>query len=455
MQTAFHASTEEVLIQLFLQISAILLAARVVGCLFKRLGQSEAIGEIFAGVLLGPSFFGWVFPQGFHWLFPSEGPQVLPFFSHMGLVLALFLIGMEFDYGDIPRHARQVVGIALATLVIPMMAGIGLAFGLWQWVPGGNTFPAYALFVGLSMAITAIPIMGRILMELGLTKTHVGTLGITAGAVKDLCMWFVLAAVIGVARPPLDGWKVGRMVLLTLALAAFVLTAGRWLLERVERAYPVKRKKVNPYFLSGLLIVLLLLSAATSRIGIFAIFGAFLSGVAISHRRELSEAVSDRLHDLTILFFLPIFFTYTGLRADLTQLGGGLWLWFVMVTVAGTLANGLPTYLLSRRAGMDRNEGISMAALINTPGLMVMILLNIGLDLQVISQALFSILMASALVRDLITTPVLRRWAVPEAGRKKTLPAEDQEAGTLPPVPAAARPSTLAPTFFSPDAPKS
>jgi len=411
MQTAFNASTEEILIRLLLQMSVILFVARAVGCLFKRIGQSQSIGEICAGVILGPSVFGWLVPGGFHALFPSEGPQIIPFFSHIGLVLTLFLIGMEFDYGEVPKYGKQVFGVALATLVLPLATGVGLAFGLWPLAPSEKTFLAYALFIGLALAITAIPIMGRILMELKLTKTRVGVLGITTGATKDLCTWFLLALVIGIARPPVDVWKVAKMILLTAALGVIVLTVGRRILERAERALPLKGGKPNPNLLAGLLIMLLLLSAATSRIGIFAIFGAFLSGVAISHRRELAEAVSDRLHDLTILFFLPIFFTYTGLRVDLTKLSSMLWVWLVLVTVAGSLANSIPAYLLSRRTGMDRRESGSMAVLINTPGLMALIILNIGLDLAVIPPTLFSLLMASSLLKNLATTPVLHRLA--------------------------------------------
>jgi Kef-type K+ transport system membrane component KefB len=261
----------------------------------------------------------------------------------------------------------------------------------------------------------------------------------------------VLALVIGIARPPVDVWKVGRMILLTVALGAVVLTVGRRLLERAERAFPVKDGQVDPNLLSGLLIMLLLLSAATSKIGIFAIFGAFLAGVAISHQRRLAEAVSDRLHDLTVLFFLPIFFTYTGLRADLTQLSSTLWIWFAIVTVAGSLANSVPAYWLSRRGGMDRRESGSMAVLINTPGLMALIVLNIGLDLEVIPTVLFSLLMASSLAKNLATTPILHRCAA------KGLPALGSASATAPkpvvrvsqgrtsPIPAQARMRTQPP----------
>lgn len=411
LQTAFNASTEEVVIRLLIQLSVILVAARLVGGLFARFGQSQSVGEIWAGVLLGPSGFGWLLPGAFRVVFPAEGPQLIPYFSHLGLVLTLFLIGMEFDYGNVPKHRRQVFGIALATLLVPFVSGIGLSVWLWKLVPGDTTFPAYALFIGLTMAITAIPIMGRILVELKLTKTRVGVLGITAGALKDLCTWFVLAVVIAIARPPVRVAKLATMVPLTLMLVAVVLTLGRRALARAERAFPLVDGKPHPNLLAGLLVTLLLLSAATSRLGIFAIFGAFLAGAAISHRRALANAVSDRLHDLVIVFFLPIFFAYTGLQADMTRLSSTLWMWVAVVTAVGSLANAAPAYLLARRGGMDRRESGAMAVLMNTPGLMELIVLNVGLNLSVIPPQLFSVLVASALLKNLLTTPVLRRLA--------------------------------------------
>lgn len=413
MQTAFHASTEHILVQLLCQIAVILIAANGVGWLFARIGQSRSIGEIFAGVLLGPSLFGWIAPAAFGRLFTPAGPPILPFLSHIALILTLFLIGMEFDYSLIPRHARKVVAMALLTLIVPLAVGAGLAMGLWRLAPGQSGFLAYALFVGITLAITAIPIMGRILMELGLSDTRMGVLAITTGAAKDLFTWFLLSLIIGVARPPVDLYQFGRMITLTALLGLGVLTLGRRLLALAERRLPVVNGRPHPTLLSGLLIALTLCAAATAAIGIFAIFGAFLAGVAVSSQRRLAAAVTDRLHDLTILFFLPLFFTYTGLRADLSQLRGMLLLCCLVVTVFGSAATGGPAYLIARLGGMAKRESACLALLINTPGLMILILLNIGLDLGVIPSALFSLLVGAALLRNLLTTPLVRRLAAP------------------------------------------
>ena len=431
MQTAFHASTEHVLVQLLLQIAVILICARAVGLLFQRLGQSQSIGEIAAGVLMGPSLFGWIAPSTFRALFVPEGPPILPFLSHIALILTLFLIGMEFDYSEIPKHKNKVALLALGTLLLPVGTGAALSLWLWQLVPGQKGLVAYALFVGITMAITAIPIMGRILMELSLTATRMGVLAITTGAAKDLFTWFLLTLIIGIARPPVDFLRFGRMVGLTLLLAGLVLTLGRRLLRWAEGRFGYVDGKPHPTLLSGLLIVLTLCAAATSRIGIFAIFGAFLAGVAVSSQRRLAEAVSDRLHDLTILYFLPLFFTYTGLRADLSQLDGTLFLCCVVLTVAGTLATAGPAYAVARLSGLSPRESGGLALLLNTPGLMVLILLNIGLDLGVIPSALFSVLVGAAMLKNLLTTPLLRRLA--STGLPLLVPATLRDVHDLPP----------------------
>ncbi len=409
MQTAFHASTEHVLVQLLLQIAVILIVARGVGMIFVRLGQSQSIGEIAAGVLMGPSLLGWIAPDTFAALFKPHGPPILPFLSHIALILTLFLIGMEFDYSEIPKYGKQVAALALSTLVTPVLAGVALAAWLWPMVPGQRGFLAYSLFIGITLAITAIPIMGRILMELSLTQTRMGVIAITTGATKDLFTWFLLTLIIGIARPPVDFARFGKMVGLTVLLGAVVLTLGRRLLRWAERRYGLVDGKPHPTLLSGLLIALSLCAAATSYIGIFAIFGAFLTGVAVSSQRRLAEAVADRIHDLTILYFLPLFFTYTGLRADLSLLGRDLILACAVATVVGSLAIAGPAYVMSRVFGMTPRESGGVALLINTPGLMVLILLNIGLDLGVIPNALFSLLVGAAMIKNLATTPLLRR----------------------------------------------
>ena len=409
MQTAFSISTEGVLVHLFTQIAIILAASKSVGALFVRWGQSRSIGEILTGVMLGPSLFGWLAPDVFAAIFKPAGPSILPWFSHMGLVLALFLIGMEFDFRTVVPHAGKVVAAAAGTLFGPLLLGAAIAPWLWTLEPGSGSQLAYTLFLGMTMAITAIPIMGRILMELGLTKTRVGVLAITTGAFKDLLTWFLLVLVIGIARPPLDPLKMLKMVAATALLAMFCLTLGRRAIAMFERRWGWDGERPSGAMIGFLLIGLMLMAAATANIGIFAIFGSFLAGVTVSSNRRLAEAVSDRLHDITIHLFLPIFFTYTGLRCDLSSLHGSLWLAMIVVTLVGSLGSGGIAWTFARISGLSRAEAVAFGVLINTPGLMVLILLNLGLDLDVIPKGLFSVLIGSAMIRNLLVTPVLRR----------------------------------------------
>lgn len=410
MQTAFSTSTEQVLIHLLLQIAVILFVSRLVGTLFRLGGQSQSVGEILAGVMMGPSLFGHFVPGAFEWLFHPDGPALLPYFSHIGLVLALFLIGMEFDFGAVRAHVGKVVAIAAATLVGPLAAGALLASWLWTLAPGDKSFSAYALLLGMVMAITAIPIMGRILIELGLSRTRVGVLAISAGVVKDLFTWFLLAIVAGIAKPPVDATHVLTMIAMTGLLSVGMLTLGRKALALAQRTFGWVDDRPSDALVTYLLVTLLLLAAATSAIGVFAIFGAFLAGATVSSDRKLAHAVSSRFHDLTINLFLPIFFTYTGLRADLSQLHGSLWGAMLVFTLVGTLMSGGVATLIARWRGMSGREALVMGALVNTPGLMILILLNVGLDLGVIPATLFSAMVGHAMIRNLLAVPIVR-WA--------------------------------------------
>jgi Kef-type K+ transport system membrane component KefB len=409
-ETAFSASTEGVLVHLLLQIVVILAASRAFGALFRRLGHAQSIGEILGGVLLGPSVVGWLFPDAWAWLFASEGPKLLPYLSHLGLVLALFLIGMAFDFDAAPRHGRIVTAVSVGTVAAPMLAALALAPWLWSLAPGGGSYLAYVLFLGLLLTITAIPIMGRVLIETGLSQTRVGLVGITVGASKDLLTWLSLLVVVGIARPPLDPVRLMSVVAGTAALAGFSLTVGRWMVARAQEVFGLEDGRPSGHLVVALLCYTFLLAAITAEMGIFAIFGAFLAGVTVSSDRELAAALVDRLNDLTVLLFLPIFFTATGLRTDLTQLSGAMWLAVPVVTLVGTLAGGGVAAGIARASGWPGRESVALGALVNTPGLMVLILLNVGLDVGVIPASLFSVMMANAMLRNLMVTPALR-WA--------------------------------------------
>lgn len=409
MTSAFDPATEHVLVRLLVQLAVIVLWARLAGSAAVRLGQSRSVGEILGGVLLGPSVVGWLLPGPSAALFPTDAPNLLPWFSHLGLVLALFLIGADLDVREVRPHVPRVLLAAVASLGASLATGVGLAAWLWRTWPGAQGFPPYALIVGMVVGITAIPILGRVLAELGLTRSRVGVLAVTVGTGKDLLMWILLAVVGGLAHPPVDPLELGVRV-----GGAFVLAVLAWGVGvpalRAWRAGAAADAGAGGTLVASLAGAFLL-AAASASVGLFAIFGAFLAGTVLGTDRALATRVSDRLHDLTVHLFLPVFFTSTGLRCDLGALGVGDVGVLVAVTIVGSLANGGVGALAARWSGLSGREAVAFGALVNLPGLMILILLNVGLDLGVLPRDLFSLLVGSAMLRNLATTPIVRRAA--------------------------------------------
>lgn len=424
MTSAFDPATEIVLVRLLVQLAVVVAWARLAGAVAVRVGQSRSIGEILGGVLLGPSLVGWLLPGPSALLFPAEGPHLLPWFSHLGLVLALFLIGAELDVREVRPHVPRVLAAALGSLAASLVVGAGLATWLWPRWPGPSGFAPYALLVGMVVGITAIPILGRVLAEQGLVRSRAGVLALTVGTTKDLFTWFLLAIVAGLATPPVDPVAVGVRVAGAAALAATAWGVGvpavrAWRARAPADAVPDGATVVT------LLAGTFLLAAASASVGLFAIFGAFLAGTVVGAERDLATRVSDRLHDLTIYLFLPVFFTTTGLRCDLTALGVGDLGVLLVVTVVGSLANGGTAAVVGRWSGLTGREAAALGALVNLPGLMILILLNVGLDLGVLPRDLFSLLVGAAMLRNLATTPIVRR-----AARDGLPPIEPPATGT-------------------------
>jgi Kef-type K+ transport system membrane component KefB len=409
--TAFHAQTEHVLVGLLLQFVVILIAARVGGRLGARIGQSQSVSEILAGLMLGPSCLGWFAPGAFAALFPSDGPSILPYFSHIGLVLALFLIGASFDFAHLRGQSGRSAALAAGTLVAPLALGFVLGPPLRAAMPGESSELAWALFLGLVLGITAIPILGRILVEVGLHQHPVGVLAIATGAGKDVFTWLTLIIALGVARPPLDVGAFFGTVGGAIALVAVVLGVGRRAIAWSVRGWDGDPATLSPNVIVALLAATFLAAAASASLHLFAIFGAFLSGVAVASHRPLAAAVTTRLSDLVMLFLLPVFFASTGLRTDLTLLTGGLWVWVPVVTLLGTVATGGVAVAIARASGLPWASSLAVGVSLNTPGLMALILLNAGRDAGVVPPDAFAVLMAAAMLRNLLTVPTLRALA--------------------------------------------
>lgn len=420
MPLLLAAGREGALRPLLVQLVVIILAARAGAIVARSLRQPSVVGEIVAGLLLGPSAFGAVAPDLSAAIFGGgatggELEAALTGFSQIGLILLLFLVGIEFDFSHIRRQGRLAAAVSLAGIVAPFTLGLGLAALMAPrlGVLGAEAAidaRAFALFLGTAMSITAIPILGRILIEMGMQHTPLGATVIAAAACDDAVGWTLLAAVSAIAAGQFELANVAGMIAATLGMAAAMLVVVRpLLLPRLERNV-VADGRLPFGMLSLTLAVLLVAAYATSRIGIFAIFGAFLLGAALSGSPRVREAFASQLSDFVTVFFLPIFFTYTGLRTNIGSLGSvEAWGWCAAVLAVAVIGKWGGCGLAARLGGLPPGEAACVGVLMNTRALMELIVINVGMDLGVIPPAVYCMLVLMAIVTTLMATPLATR----------------------------------------------
>jgi Kef-type K+ transport system membrane component KefB len=410
---------ELILFYTLLELTIIVVAGRVGGALARRIGQSAAVGEIIVGILLGPSLFGLLAPQAFDFVFHSAPPEPLTVLSNLGLVLLMFQIGMEFDFSHLTETVNRaaVLRISLACLVLPFAGGFGLGILITHGAPPAARINT-ALFVATALSITALPMLGRIMMELNLARTRVGVIAISAAAVNDVVGWLLLAFVTTLT---VSEFVPSRFALRVAMVGAFGLASVfvvRPLLKKAIRASPPRDGKISANLLGGILAVIFIAAMTTYQIGIFAIFGGFMMGVILYDESELVTAWRDRLGDFVTVFFLPIFFTYTGLRTSIGGLGTSAdWGWCAAIVAVAMATKLGGAYFMARRCGFDHPQSAMIGFMMNTRALMELIVLNVGLDLGVITPKLFTMLVIMAIVSTIITTPALR-YFMPRAGLK-------------------------------------
>ena len=391
--------------------------------MFRRIGQPAVVGEVVAGLILGPSVLGALAPALFAATFrPAIGhlsvdasdlllSRVLTAFSQLGLVLLLFLIGIEFDFGHLRRHGRIALGISLAGILLPFGLGVGLGLLIHPSLAPEVPVLGFVLFLGTALAITAIPVLGRIMMELGITQTRMATITISAAAIGDAVGWVLLATVAAMTKSAFEPMRTAGMVAATIGFALFMAFVARPLLAAfARRALAAGDGEVGIDHLSALLVLLLVCSIVTNLIGIFAIFGAFLLGATLSGEHAFREAINRRLRDFVTCFFLPVFFAYTGLRTNIGALD--TWqLWLVAGAVSAVAVGGKAggCALASWAGGMSPRESACVGVLMNTRGLMELIVINVGKDLGVIPDSVFSMLVLMAVATTFMTTPLLVR----------------------------------------------
>lgn len=420
---------EDLLLPLLVQLVVILLAARLFGRLFHGLRQPAVVGAVVGGLLLGPSFFGYYFPDASRWLFHpglGEVPQpvadelyglIFTTLAQLGLVLLLFLVGLEFDFGHLRDSGRSAAGVAVAGLVLPFGLGLALAPLVLGGLPAQHQPPdatAFALFLGTALAITALPVLGQMLVEMNVTRTRLATVTITAAAVEDALGWILLAAVVAATRTGFQVVPLLQMVGLTLLFAAVMLSvvrplAKRWIAWTLAR----HNGELSATSLAILLALIFLFAVATSWIGIFAIFGAFLFGAILSSEEAFRKAVTARLLDFVTAFFLPVFFTYTGLRTNVGSLDtAGLWLLCGLVLAASVFGKWVGCGLAARWGGFSPREASLVGVLMNTRGLMELIVINVGRNLGVVPEPVYCMLVLMAVATTLMTTPLVL-WLAP------------------------------------------
>jgi Kef-type K+ transport system membrane component KefB len=406
------------LLVLLSQIGVILILARLVGWGLRTLHQPQVMGEIVAGILLGPSLLGWLAPDVSMALFPSDSLGPLNALGQIGVILFIFLVGLKLDLANVWARGRAVLVIAHASMAVPLILGTGLAIYLYPSLSDTGVTPTvFALFTGVAMGVTALPVLARILEENRMSDTPIGTIALATAALKDVTAWCLLAGVMALnthtAVP-------GALVLSLIATGLFVFV----MLSLVPRAFHLLEVRYRHCgrLTDGMLALMLLTMVGsawiTESLGVHALFGAFLAGVALPKGPDFVSEVSGKLEGVTTAILLPIFFASTGLRTSFGLIyGTDLWIYFGLILLVAVVGMWGGTTLAARCVGMSWAESTTIGILMNTRGLMEIVILTIGRDIGVISSTMFALMLLMALATTFMTTPLLR-WCRPDRIRQ-------------------------------------
>ncbi|MDR7131315.1 Kef-type K+ transport system membrane component KefB [Algoriphagus sp. 4150] len=392
---------------LLAQIVTIILVARFFGWICKKIGQPTVIGEIIAGIVLGPSFIGLHFPEFSTTLFPPDSLGNLQFLSQIGLILFMFVIGMELDLKVLKNKAHDAVVISHASIIIPFALGMGLAYYIYQsFAPTGVQFSSFALFLGIAMSITAFPVLARIVQERSLHKTRLGTLVITCAAADDITAWCLLAAVIAIVKA---GSFVSALYIIAMA-ALYVLLmikVVRPFLTRIGNLHQTKESLSKP-IVAIFFLTLIISSYATEVIGIHALFGAFMAGAIMPENIKFRNIFIEKVEDVALVLLLPLFFVFTGLRTEIGLLNDPyLWKVTSLIILIAVVGKFLGSAIAAKFVGQNWKDSLVIGALMNTRGLMELVVLNIGYDLGVLTPEIFAMMVIMALVTTFMTGPAL------------------------------------------------
>lgn len=421
---------------LLLQLGVVLGAGRVLARVARLVGQPSVIAEIVAGIVLGPSLLGWLWPEAMATLFPAESLPGLSLLSQLGLVFFMFLVGLEFDPRLLEGRGRQSLAISISSIVVPFVLGLGLAVPLHASDGAGVRFWSFALFVAAALSITAFPVLARILAEKGMIKSGLGAVALAAAAVNDVVAWCILAFVVSIARA--EG--LGPAAVTSVSALVYVGVMFGFVRPLLARLGPRQGAGISAETVAITLLLLLGSALATELIGIHALFGGFALGAVMPRGAGLSAALVHKLEDFVTIVLLPLFFALSGLRTEigLVQTTDD-WLVCAGVVAVACVGKFGGSAVVARVAGMSWRESSAIGVLMNTRGLMELIVLNVGLDLGVLSPRLFTMLVIMALVTTAMTSPLLE-WVAP---RRKT--AEVAADAARPPLVCVSDPAIVAP----------
>ncbi len=394
--------------RLFLQLFVIIIVSSAMGWLFTRCGQPAVVGEMMAGVMLGPSLFGLLTPQAFQFVFAPASLDALRLFSQIGVCLFMFAVGMELDLSHLRHNTQKAFVIGHGSIVIPYLFGVVLAAYLYNDLAGpGASFVAFGLVMGISMSITAFPVLVRILQDRGIFYTSLGATATACAAVNDVTAWCILAFVVAIASAVSVGAAAMSLGLVLIYVAAMLLIVQP-LLPRWLRQFAAEDEEPSKGVLATVLAVVVLSSLCTEVIGIHALFGAFLAGIIMPAAGGFRDKLVVRVEHLSTVLLLPLFFAFIGLRTHIGLWSGGRdWGICLLIITVATFGKLGGTALVSRALGLAWRESLQLGALMNTRGLMELIALNIGYDLGVLSQRIFTMLVVMALFTTFMTGPLL------------------------------------------------
>lgn len=392
---------------LLLQIITILLICRLFGWLFQKIGQPTVIGEIVAGIVLGPSILGHLLPEVSDFLFREESLGNIGILSQFGLILFMYAIGMELDITEVRKKLKETILISHTSTIVPFFFGMLTAYFVYDTYAHKETpFLSFALFIGIAMSITAFPVLARIIQEKGLTKTHLGTISLASAANGDITAWCLLAVVIAIAQA---GSMLSAIynILFSVLYILFMFLAVRPFLRMVGHIYHNK-EVVDKGLVAYMFLILVVSAYMTEILGLHALFGAFIAGVVMPSNIKFRKIMTEKVEDVSLALFLPLFFVSTGLRTEIGLLNTPeLWSMcgiFILVAIIGKFGGAL---FSARFVGESWKDSLYIGALMNTRGLMELVVLTIGYEMKILPPSIFVMLVLMTLVTTFMTTPLV------------------------------------------------